>query len=174
MKTIMSLNKTQGVTLAIALIMLLLLTIIGVAAMQTTLFEQKMSANSQDKELSFQAAESALREAENWVLTQTVQPVPVNHCAAYPCAEILSTTVYPEQQSAAWWAANSALFTTGALSNINTAPRYKIEFYRFVPDTPTVGKGVPTGSYYYRITARGTGATDSATTVLQTSLARRY
>ena len=62
-------NPESGAVLVVSLIMLLLLTLIGVTAMQTTSLEEKMAGNLRDKNLAFQAAESALRVANNNLLT---------------------------------------------------------------------------------------------------------
>lgn len=62
--SVSSLQTQSGVVLAISLIILLLLTLIGLSAMQTSALEEKMVGNMRDKSLAFQAAESALRAAE--------------------------------------------------------------------------------------------------------------
>jgi len=49
--------------MAISLIMLLLLTLIGVTGSQVTGLEEKMAGNMKDRNIAFQAAESALRDA---------------------------------------------------------------------------------------------------------------
>jgi type IV pilus assembly protein PilX len=54
----------SGAVLIISLIMLLLLTLIGASSMQTSSLEEKMAGNLRDRNLAFQAAESALRDAE--------------------------------------------------------------------------------------------------------------
>lgn len=54
----------SGAVLIISLIMLLLLTLIGTSSMQTTSLEEKMAGNFRDRNLAFQAAESAIRDAE--------------------------------------------------------------------------------------------------------------
>ncbi len=54
----------SGAALIVALIMLLLITIVGVSAMQTTTMEEKMAGNLRDRHVAFQAAEAALREGE--------------------------------------------------------------------------------------------------------------
>jgi len=60
-----AINKHQsGAVLVIGLIMLLLLTLIGVTGSQVTGLEEKMSGNIRDRNIAFQAAESALRDAE--------------------------------------------------------------------------------------------------------------
>lgn len=59
-----SFKYQSGVVLAISLIMLLLLTLIGFSALQSTGLEEKMAGNMRDRNLAFQAAEAALRDAE--------------------------------------------------------------------------------------------------------------
>ena len=54
----------SGAVLAISLIILLLLTLIGLTAAQVTGLEEKMAGNLRDRNLAFQAAESALRAGE--------------------------------------------------------------------------------------------------------------
>jgi type IV pilus assembly protein PilX len=54
----------RGAALIVGLIMLLLLTLIGVAGMRDTLLQEKMAGNMRDREIALQAAESALRAAE--------------------------------------------------------------------------------------------------------------
>lgn len=58
------LNNQRGVVLIASLLILLLLTLLGLTAMQTTTLEEKMAGNTSDRTLAFQAAEAALRDAE--------------------------------------------------------------------------------------------------------------
>ncbi|UOA07565.1 PilX N-terminal domain-containing pilus assembly protein [Methylobacter sp. S3L5C] len=60
-------NKTahqSGAVLIISLIMLLLMMLIGASSIQTTSLEEKMAGNLRDQNIAFQAAESAIRDAE--------------------------------------------------------------------------------------------------------------
>lgn len=57
-------QKQRGAALYVALIMLLLLTLIGVAAMQVASLQQRMATNFNDFALAFQRAEGALRQSE--------------------------------------------------------------------------------------------------------------
>ena len=58
-------QKTNtGVALFISLVLLLVLTILGVSVVQTTSLEIRMARNEHDSLLAFEAAESALRDAE--------------------------------------------------------------------------------------------------------------
>lgn len=63
----LSMNKQHGMALFVSLIFLLLLTIIGVAAMQGAGMQEKMAGNTRLKNQSFQLAEAALREGEGVV-----------------------------------------------------------------------------------------------------------
>lgn len=54
----------RGVALITSLIFLVLLTLVGVTAMQNTTLEEKMAGNNRDRNVAFQAAEAALRDAE--------------------------------------------------------------------------------------------------------------
>lgn len=60
-----SLQRQRGVVLIVSLILLMVLTLIGVTAMQTSTLEERMAGNAWDKQRAFQAAEAALRAAEN-------------------------------------------------------------------------------------------------------------
>ncbi len=57
--------KQTGAVLVISLLMLLVMTLIGVTAMSTATLEEKMAANSQYTNMSFQASESAVEGVVN-------------------------------------------------------------------------------------------------------------
>jgi type IV pilus assembly protein PilX len=59
----------RGVALIVVLILLLIVTLLGLASMHGTLLEERMAGNLYDRSLSFQASERALREAEALVRT---------------------------------------------------------------------------------------------------------
>lgn len=62
-------KKTQqGATLVVALVILAILSIVGVATMQNSTSQERMANNSRQKLIAEAAAESALREAEQWLL----------------------------------------------------------------------------------------------------------
>jgi len=172
----MMLTNQQGVTLPIALVFLLALTLLGTAAITTSAFQERMSHNMREHTLAFQAAESALIEAENWLMSLTAEPNPEVSCSSQPCVINLDPTRYFEEQDDTWWSSdsNTAAFSDGSISGVSNQPRYVIEYFRFVADTPTVGQGVPEGVHYYRITAKGYGGDGNAFVILQTTLARRY
>jgi type IV pilus assembly protein PilX len=57
----------MGSVLVTSLILLLVMTLLGLSAMQTSLMEETMAGNARDHNLAFQAAEAALRDADAWL-----------------------------------------------------------------------------------------------------------
>jgi len=54
----------RGVALVVALILLVVITLVGLAAVSGTIMQQKMSSNFYDRDVAFQAAEAARRQAQ--------------------------------------------------------------------------------------------------------------
>lgn len=54
----------KGVALAIALILLVVMTLLGISTVRTVTQQEKMSSNSHERSLAYQYAEAALREGE--------------------------------------------------------------------------------------------------------------
>ncbi|MBW7473099.1 PilX N-terminal domain-containing pilus assembly protein [Marinobacter sp. M216] len=54
-------SRERGATLIVSLIVLLVLTLIGVAGMNTSVMQERMAVNSQNSNRAFQAAESTVR-----------------------------------------------------------------------------------------------------------------
>ncbi len=167
------LHKQQGVTLVISLIMLVMLTLVVIGSINMSTSQEKVAYNVQDKEISFQMAESGIREAEQFIQGLTAQPTPRASCTNSACVLNLNVAASPEVNSSAWWQTNGTQYA-GTIAGANNAPYYIVQFLRFVPDTPTLGDTPKTGVYYYRITARGTGATDQAVSVIQTTFSARF
>jgi len=56
--------RQSGMSLFPALMFLLVLSVIGVAALNSTLMQEKMVSNTKDLNIAFQSAEAGLRDAE--------------------------------------------------------------------------------------------------------------
>lgn len=63
-----------GTAMIVALIFLMLMSLIGTAAMRGATMQERMAGNTRDWSLAFQAAEAALREAEDWLQTTAAMP----------------------------------------------------------------------------------------------------
>jgi len=66
-------SRQAGIALPLTLILLLVMTLIAVATLRTTTLEENMSANNRLRQVAFNAAESALTEAERVVRNLTGQ-----------------------------------------------------------------------------------------------------
>ena len=163
----LSLNRHCGSVLFISLIILLVMTILGVQGLGTTILEEKMSGNYRDNHIAFEAAEAALQEAENWIVTRTVPPV-ANSTG--------SNGVWTEGNFSMYsgdWSSKGLSVTTG-ISNLSANPRYIIEEL-FIPlGAEMTSQTALTQKYFYRITARAVGGTNDAEVLLQTTFAKQY
>lgn len=166
-------KNQRGIVLVISLIMLLVMTLIGVSAMNASMVAEKMAGNSRDVELAFQAAETGLRYGETWIANQIAEPeAKANGSSQVWTLEGIGTGITTKNQ--AWWMTNAVAYTS-AISNVKTAPRIVIEYTAFVPDDLLVGSGNGSeGLTYYRVTSRGTGGSDQSRVLLQSTTARRF
>lgn len=170
-----NLHHQSGAVLVVSLIMLLLLTIIGVTSMQTTSLEEKMAGNMRDRNIAFQAAEAALRDAERDLsnasssANRNITGISsfVADCGASTTGSNIDdglcytaggygtpiwTTV---NMTAAPSVAYGSFTGAAAIANLSAQPRYIIE-------------GLTTGSpFYYRITVRAQGANPNTVVWLQ-------
>jgi type IV pilus assembly protein PilX len=66
-----SMKRQSGVTLIVVLILVLLVTLAGIAAVRSLVVEERMAANSLDRSLAMQSLENALRYAEGIAQAQS-------------------------------------------------------------------------------------------------------
>jgi len=64
----------RGMSLVIVMVLLLVMSVLGIAILRSSAMQERMSANMRDRSLAFQTTETALREAQDNVLG--VQPDP--------------------------------------------------------------------------------------------------
>lgn len=175
-------NTQQGMVLVASLFFLIILTILGVSAISRTSIQIKISANDHNTDLAFQAGESSLSAAEQYIELLTAVPTVITNCSTPPCNSIWAQNALNAKfkgSSAYWWSSTNpdtdgdfwptyaiALdSTTQNMAYVNEQPLYFIEEYGYLPDDLSPGtRAQGVGTYYYRITARGTGgvATDSS------------
>lgn len=166
-----TLVRQRGAALAVSLIMLLILTLLGVTAMQTTIIEERMAGNAKDANTAFQAAEAALRDAENYLnLSATVGPF--NGAGGLYDQDAAPAPEHPESDSS--WPATARSYSGTSLSEVAAPPEYIIEHMQAVldPGSSLAADEPLPDSGIYRITARGTGNTETAIAVLQSTFRR--
>ena len=156
-RSLLALRQQRGVVLVISLIMLLLMTLIGVTAMQTVTLDERMAGNSHQRNIAFQAAEAGLRAGEhdiqdaNLVLDGTAPGV-IDHWNN-------STTLVTNWKDYNWDTASQAY--SGTLdSSLAAQPRYVVELIAVKPSMSgdlNAGGAPSTTESWYRVTALGTG-----------------
>jgi type IV pilus assembly protein PilX len=171
-------RNQQGVALATGLVILLIVLLVGVTAIQTTTLDEKMAGNELDRNRAFQAAEAALRDGEHDISTSGRISGLVNFTEDCGASTTASTAddglcykaggyTTPIWTTASMTAAPSVAYhqvtlpsdTTG-IAGVSAQPRYLIEGFSETPP----GSGL---QYFYRVTARGQGASPNTVVWLQ-------
>ena len=166
-------RRQRGAALIVALILLIVITLVGLAAVGTTILQNKMTANQYDRQIAFQSAEAAMRVAA--ALIPNNPGLIARNCqnggticqanpftdSTLPSGSIHTVAVGPASGSSA----SATTFTTGSVAAMQ--PQYVIEnLGNWTDPTQSVGfgntansrnygvQGGTTTAIYYRITAR--------------------
>src|SRR5688572_6865077 len=159
----------RGVALVVALVLLVVATLIGLAGIRGTNLQERMSANMYDRSLAFQRAEAALRDAER-AITANWQIATLGGQDCSPTSGVLCTLLPP---------ANAAWTSVGGSYNVNNdktpgTPQYFIQFMGTGnaenqlgldanADYGNYGNSYPPDNVaYYRVTARSSAPADAA------------
>lgn len=165
----MKLNQSfsqRGATLIVGIIFLLVLTIIGLAGMEVTGLEEKMAGNMRDRNMSFQSAEAALRDGEDYLESIVVLP-------AFDGSQGLWEL--PADGTKRWdtvdWGSSTAVrsYSGPGFSELASSSSYIIENLAAAGSSDSLEVGVPTDTKsFYRVTSRAVGQTSSSVVILQT------
>lgn len=191
--------RQRGATLLIALVMLVVMTLLGLASIRSTSMQERMGANLYDRSLAFQAVESALREAEARITINTAvtnsaglycppNGVPPSCAAPGPSATESATesetpstsaTTYIERwkDSTTTWASATTWWGSvdddmkARLGGTNRQPQYIIEYMGMSEDGTGCGQRGDTSCRgpRYRVTARMPPIEGLPNVVLQTN-----
>lgn len=184
----------QGFSLIVVLLLLLVMTLLGVASLRGTMLEERMSAMTLDRGLGFQAAETALREAELKVADAGAKNKPIGFdCSAVGviCETVPANAYTGNTAGCAANSQNCWINVTGATVDTGVGkPQYYVEFMDDENTAKTNQLGTETSanamqyggaggvpiSKYYRVTARSNDpslATNRAIVVLQSTVERK-
>lgn len=153
-------HTQSGIALPIVLIFMVVMLLIGVTAIRNVTLGEKMAGNARSQELAFQAAEQALRFCENAMLTGT---------GTQPTVLAPAATGNQWDNSAQWQGSNS-IAIAATPSGVATAPRCMVEDVKNLMKVDPTQLKKDTSIQVFRITARGTGASDNAVVLLQSYL----
>lgn len=163
--------RQAGAVLITGLIFLVMLTLIAIAAMQSTTLEERMAGNARSRDLAFQGAEAAVRAAEV-VLSGASLPAFNGSKAGY-YAQLANGASADYWKNTHDWAGQSVAYV-GTLTGVKEA-RFVVEAlpasWGSGGDDSLVAKPL-SGGEIFRITARGIGADGTSTVILQTTFRR--
>lgn len=168
-------KRQAGISLFVVLILLVVMSVLGVAVLRSAAMQERMSANMYDRNLAMQAAEAALVAGREWLAShpewQTKEPVPADckDAAKRVCPS------FTELKAVTWWTGPE--LGGGSTGMPKTTTEYWIEYLGenlaymenagVVPASETTSKGP-----LYRITARSQ-AEGRASVTLQTDVLYR-
>lgn len=166
----------QGAALIVVLILLLVMTLVGLASLRGTIMEERMSANMYDRSLAFQSAEAALRLAEQRLLAPGIRgqfPTTGAACAAGLCpTPNPATAPVPRAEDPAFAGWVAAANVEGTLAG---TPQYFIEYMGMAPGWALCDRQRPRHPACmrprYRITARSEPIDGRAQVMLQSNFA---
>ena len=172
-------DNQRGWVLVVGLVILVMLTILSMALMKTTRLEEKMAGATRDMNLSFQAAETALRAAESFIEAQTLESVFDSNTLE---DEIYSQTEdEPENLFTIDWndANSKAMFADEdeALQGVTLSPRYMIKKLKKIGSNLTItgyGDDDAPRPTVFRVTVRGTGGTNNRATLLRSHYSKVF
>ena len=183
MSNLFASRRTQrGLSLVIVLLFLVMLSILGTTAIQTSSLEEKMTGNERDRQIAFEAAEGALRDAEREIFLSLNPNSPFDSaCDNGLCTP--STTAVPAWDSVNWLSATPRQYGqfTGAgaypVAGLANTPRYIIEILPRMAASAGNSAGLgarssTTAGTPYRITAVGWGKRPTTQVQLQSVYVR--
>ena len=176
-------HKQEGVVLFMSLVMLLIITVLGLSSVQTTSMQERMARNSRDTNLAFQSAESAIQDAETFLET-------FNSLVDFDAADAADSGLYYEDDydedtnwsQIDWDSADGSYITANtAIAGVADPSKYIIEHVKtIVSDVDRLNLnniGQDTGSgraQVFRVTVFGTGGTDTAHVMIQSTYGKVF
>lgn len=170
-------SRQRGATLLVGLIMVLLMTIIGLAAIRGSGLQEQMAGNMRDRHVGFEAAEAALREGESFLANGGVAVLPKidKDLGFYSSFDQPGSHYWLGLGSAPFnWDTQSASYS-GSLSHVSEQPQYVVEEVEFLE--PGID-GSAAGwqdlqnqepKIMFRVTSRALGGNENTVVVLQST-----
>lgn len=181
----LSRKKQEGAVLLVGLMLLVVLVVLGVAASQSAIIQEKLSGNFRDSSVAFEGAEAGARWSSAWI--QSLGKGALSR--PFPCSSSCTNTsrvweqgVYPDSptpKDALWAAARTYGINPTDDSNLNLSvpmvhdqPSYIMEQQIFLRDDLA---GAPNkGVAFYRITGRGIGERSNSSAIVRAVIAKRF
>lgn len=154
-----SARRQSGAVLVIGLIILVVLTMLGVQGMRTNVAQERMAGNMRERNLAFQAAESALRSGE------AQNPVNITDLQLLPNPIDVTDGANPDEWNDG---TVSVVRGIGVVANFDAALDAAPVFHMGPPEYIRVGLTLPPEfRLIYPVTSRGVGGQATSVVVLQ-------
>ena len=177
-------SQQSGITLIIGMFMLILLTLVSITGAQMTTLEEKMASNSRDKHTAFEAAEAGLLGGEEYIEDVVISLAAFDTTGTDGLYDNSMDNIWEEVD---WHGADSgnnneviAYSDINSTHNVKTSPEFVVQHYASIEaDADTLnldnyGQGTGSGDVeMFRVTARGTGGSDNAAVILQSTYGKR-
>lgn len=171
---LLSKPKQTGAVLFIGLLMLVVISLIAVSSMQSSNLQELMAANELDQITAFEAAESAIREAETRLRSGEFSLADFDSDTSDGRFEFMYDQVWDEID----WSTESIV--ADDIDGVSTAPRFVIQYLGDMSSgdlsinvnidnayNQTSSGATGTIAQMFRITARGTGRSDNSVAVIE-------
>lgn len=185
-------DRQSGAVLIAALIILVVLTLFGIASMDTTGIEMKMANNAGDQQQAFESAEYILNAVENdFIRKNSLDAQIKSSCAGSNCFNSTCSNGYcffgtesshwsncrPNAATAAAnpWEIGSSWDNSKSIALVpapgaETKVRYMVEFRCYVPNDPTIELSEANATKLFRITAYVIGPGKKGRVMLQSTV----
>jgi type IV pilus assembly protein PilX len=163
MKRFNSPRKQKGVTLVMGIVVLVVLGALGITALRSVIAEERMLANAYDRNVAFQAAEAALLEAENRLLTEAL-PLFDGTTTGYHLPNL------PDSDSQLWEIADwySVEYNGGVTGGSASYMVEQLSKTKRLAGGVSIASDVPEdAARFYRISAYGAGPSGDSRVLLQ-------
>lgn len=163
-------SRQRGVVLVVSLLMLLVLTLIGLAATRSTTVEQRLTSNQRDTAVAVQGAEAALRDGESLLNSAGLPDFTLNTAGAFS-----ASTMTVDWTSIDWSdTSTDTVAYEGGIGGTAQQPLYKPRYFIVLTNQTTAAPGSslstdapePIQTIYY-IYARSVSMTGNSAVVLE-------
>jgi len=154
-------HSQRGAVLIVSLLILLIMTIMGVSAMQSSTLEEKMASNERDRNVAFQSAEVGMRQAQTYIDSLATTGGFTDANGLYSS---IATEPDPLDPNVNFWDPNnSANYRTGNAPGNSAGVQYFITRVGMVKESDSleIPPSVVNEVTIFRIVARGQGASGS-------------
>jgi type IV pilus assembly protein PilX len=154
-------KRERGASLLVALVFLVIMAMLGVTVANVTTLQERMAGNTRDRDLALQAAELALRDAENRLQEQAFRDGAIAYVATNANDDAFWQACFAGSSGpcAVKYTPTTPLATDGS-GAVARQPQYVVE------RKPDIG-----ATQVYRVTVLGFGGNETSTVIIQAEYA---